>query len=128
MVELEIINRQTQEFRNTMILLDQDRPECLLGRGDEADLILDSSNVSRQHAKLISVNGAYELIDLDSKNGTFINTQKINSSCKINPLDQIEIGHFLIFVQSIQNSDLFAKSSLEPMPKHKAFFHPYLKH
>lgn len=52
-----------------------DRPRVVIGRG-EADIVLDDSEVSRQHA-CIEVHGLRVVLkDLGSTNGTFVNEVK----------------------------------------------------
>jgi len=47
-------------------------PSYLIGRGDQNDVVLSNTTVSRQHAELIDEgSGAYRLRDLGSINGTF---------------------------------------------------------
>jgi pSer/pThr/pTyr-binding forkhead associated (FHA) protein len=53
-----------------------EQPRVILGRG-EADIVLDDSEVSRQHAS-IEVHGPRVVLkDLGSTNGTFVNDVKI---------------------------------------------------
>ena len=56
-----------------------DRPRMVLGRGD-ADIVLNDSEVSRQHAA-IEVRGARVVLkDLASTNGTFLNDVKVSQT------------------------------------------------
>jgi pSer/pThr/pTyr-binding forkhead associated (FHA) protein len=50
---------------------------CRIGRSKESDLSLDSSLVSRNHARFDLRDGLVELEDLGSSNGTFVNDEKI---------------------------------------------------
>jgi serine/threonine protein kinase len=43
-----------------------------IGRAEENDIVLETSNVSREHARLEFDGGRCRVIDLDSTNGTFI--------------------------------------------------------
>ncbi len=56
-------------------------PAAMIGRGQSADIVLDSPAVSRQHARLSRVGNEYWLIDLGSTNGTKVNGQAIQSIC-----------------------------------------------
>jgi DNA-binding CsgD family transcriptional regulator len=51
----------------------------LVGRDEEADLRFDSVGVSRKHARLrIDEQGMVELFDLQSRNGSFVNGQRVD--------------------------------------------------
>jgi hypothetical protein len=49
----------------------------VVGRGEDCDLLINHPSVSRRHAELQSVDGGWRLVDLDSKNGTFVNGARI---------------------------------------------------
>jgi transcriptional regulator with PAS, ATPase and Fis domain len=54
-----------------------DRAELSLGRASEADLRLDTSGVSRVHARLYRQGPVYALQDLASTNGSFVNGVRV---------------------------------------------------
>ncbi len=54
--------------------------EVIMGRDPMADISLNDPEVSRQHAKLIRVESGYDLEDLGSTNGTFINGTQIDAN------------------------------------------------
>src|SRR5687768_6102566 len=45
----------------------------IIGRGETCDLPLKDSGVSRQHAKIVAEGEQYILLDMESRNGTFLN-------------------------------------------------------
>ena len=68
-----------------------------IGRQADNDVVIDNLAVSGHHAKIDSVGDGFVLIDLQSKNGSFVNEQIINSHWLKNG-DVINIGkHSLIF-------------------------------
>ncbi len=54
-----------------------DRRQVYLGSSPENDVCLDDPSVSRTHARLEVDSIGYRLVDLDSKNGTFVNGLRI---------------------------------------------------
>ncbi|MCD8075480.1 MAG: FHA domain-containing protein [Lachnospiraceae bacterium] len=57
----------------------------------EADIILDSSTVSRMHARLEQRDGKCSLRDMNSKNGTFVNGRRLmpQEECEIRENDTV---------------------------------------
>ncbi len=58
-----------------------DKPEFVIGRNaDATDYTIENNiNIGRTHAKIVNQEGVYYLVDLESKNGTFINDVQIAS-------------------------------------------------
>ena len=62
-----------------------------------ADILLDDSTVSRQHAVFRRVNGQFFVVDAGSLNGTYVNRQRVDQATLKNG-DEIMIGKFrLVF-------------------------------
>ncbi len=51
--------------------------ECVLGRSLGCDVYIGDLNVSRRHARVVTVDGGHEVEDLGSGNGTFVNDQPV---------------------------------------------------
>jgi signal transduction histidine kinase len=68
-----------------------DEADVGLGRGVHNGIRIHDTEVSRAHARVVKVNGKYQLEDLHSSNGTFINGTLINSR-ELVPGDEIQIG------------------------------------
>jgi pSer/pThr/pTyr-binding forkhead associated (FHA) protein len=68
-----------------------------IGRRDTNDVVIEDPSVSGHHAKIDSLEDRFVLIDLQSKNGSFVNEQLVNSHW-LKHEDVITIGeHSLIF-------------------------------
>ena len=78
-----------------------EREEVIMGRALEADVRVNDTQVSRQHAKVTAVlNEAknatdYILTDLDSRNGTFLNGRRVRREVLENG-DKISIGETIL--------------------------------
>ncbi len=67
------------------------RQETILGRHPDCHVVIEVGAVSRQHAKIHRVEDAYELQDLGSRNGTFLNGQLITVQTQLHDGDLIRI-------------------------------------
>jgi pSer/pThr/pTyr-binding forkhead associated (FHA) protein len=68
-----------------------------IGRRETNDIVIDDPAVSGHHAKIDCLGDRFVLIDLQSKNGSFVNEQLINSHW-LKSGDVISIGeHSLVF-------------------------------
>ncbi len=64
-----------------------------LGRDPLADIVISDPEVSRQHARLMETEDGYELQDLGSTNGTFVDGQRLGGEVVLlQPGQQIEMG------------------------------------
>src|SRR5438552_7433117 len=78
-----------------------ERAEVILGRALEADVRVNDTEVSRQHARIIAmptesrVAMQYVLNDLDSRNGTFLNGRRIKREILENG-DKITVGSTIL--------------------------------
>ena len=80
--------------------LDQDKVTA--GRHPESDIFLDDVTVSRRHAEFRRVGEGYEVADIGSLNGTYVNREPIEVSALSNG-DEVQIGKFrLVFLSGDQ--------------------------
>jgi len=78
------------------------KDESIIGRKN-ADLVVDDPKVSTTHAKIVLENGAYVLIDFKSKNGTYVNGERIRAETTLKENDTVKIGD-VVFVIKILDS------------------------
>ncbi|MDH5297822.1 MAG: FHA domain-containing protein [Desulfobulbaceae bacterium] len=76
----------------TFSITDGDR--VTIGRGSDADVVIDNTAISRVHAALELQNGVYFISDLKSLNGTMVNGEKVTDMVPVSKNDTIEIGKF----------------------------------
>lgn len=111
MIKIKVFNYQTGDFQEVS-LSPETKPqgECLIGRTTNCDLLLESSDVSRVHAKIQVQKDEYYFIDVGSANGSSINSQNVeaNQNYRLKQEDLIRIGDFVLLVEAIE-----AKSASE---------------
>jgi pSer/pThr/pTyr-binding forkhead associated (FHA) protein len=83
--------------------------EVGLGRSADNDIVLDGTGVSRHHASLCCTSGAFEITDLNSTNGTYVNHQRLSPRRPylLTLGDQLSIGDFIIGVRPPDAGDRF---------------------
>ena len=69
--------------------------ELIVGRSSTCDLVLDDAKASRQHARLRVDGSSASVEDLGSRNGTFVNGERV-ASADLRPGDEIRIGDMML--------------------------------
>ena len=75
------------------------KDEVSLGRGEENDLVIPHASVSRTHARLMRRDGGYELTDLNSTNGTYVNNQPLRGSMIVANGAEVRLGDVIFVFQ-----------------------------
>jgi pSer/pThr/pTyr-binding forkhead associated (FHA) protein len=70
-----------------------------IGRSDKADIMLDDEKASRLHCGIRWLDNEFLLKDLTSKNGTFLNNERIESAA-LAIGDRIRIGNTTLTVEA----------------------------
>src|SRR5512147_2371833 len=83
---------EDDEGRTTIVPLVRD--EISIGRKEGNTIRLTERNVSRKHARLLKVNGAVFIEDLQSYNGIKVNGERIAGRAPIAEGDRIQIGDY----------------------------------
>ncbi len=75
-----------------------DQPTTSAGRHPDSDIFLDDVTVSRRHAEFRSEGGEFQVVDVGSLNGTYVNREPVDSAALSNG-DEVQIGKFrLVFL------------------------------
>lgn len=67
------------------------KERTIIGRHPGCDIVVDSGAVSRQHAAVVYDEGQHWLEDLGSRNGTFVNGQRLAERHPLEAADEISI-------------------------------------
>ena len=68
-----------------------ERESAILGRHPDCDIVLDSGAVSRQHARILRIDNAFFIEDMQSRNGTYINGKQIRDRYELSDDDRITL-------------------------------------
>ena len=75
-----------------------------IGRNPEVDVSIQDKMISRIHCGISFWDDAYFLRDFKSRNGTFLNGQKVDVA-RINPGDTITVGDTIFSVETMAPDD-----------------------
>jgi FOG: FHA domain len=95
----------TGEFTGQEISVDRD---MLVGRHQDADLLLQAAEISRRHAALLLKDQLLWVQDLNSSNGTFVNDIRIEQEKQLHDGDIVQFASFKfsILAPAQENIDL----------------------
>ncbi len=68
-----------------------ERESAVLGRHPDCDIVLDSGAVSRQHARILRIDNAFFIEDMQSRNGTYVNGRQIRERLQLDDQDRITL-------------------------------------
>jgi pSer/pThr/pTyr-binding forkhead associated (FHA) protein len=71
--------------------IDLTRPDVLLGRHSEADLRMPLPDVSRRHCRFVYSAAGWQVIDLGSLNGVYVNGDRVRQVSILRPGDHLRI-------------------------------------
>lgn len=71
----------------------------LIGRSPDCQLLLEDDYVSTKHARIVVTATGYQVEDLGSTNGTFVNNQRVSTPTDFGPGDTLRIGRTLMSVE-----------------------------
>ncbi len=77
-----------------------EKSEVTIGRLAGNDIVLAKGNVSKYHSRIVLKEGKFIIVDMKSTNGTFVNSKKIAAPQVLRPSDQVEIGDYILRVES----------------------------
>jgi pSer/pThr/pTyr-binding forkhead associated (FHA) protein len=82
-----------------------DRATTTAGRHPNSNIFLDDITVSRRHAEFRCVSGEFQVVDVGSLNGTYVNREPVDWAVLANG-DEVQIGKFrLVFLTGRTTGD-----------------------
>ncbi len=94
------------------------KEEHILGRSETADVFINDENVSRRHAKVVIRDKKVIIEDLESTNGTFVNTKKVPSK-ELRDGDLVLIGNTILKfitgsnVEALYHQEIYKLATLD---------------
>lgn len=109
----------TTPFQNLKAFIEDEEAEFFVGRDPKCQLAIDSQTVSRKHARLTKKWGSFVVTDLGSKNGTYVNGEKIEDKA-IADGDEIVFGTIKVLFKNPQEFDIetISRSMTEEQKAH----------
>jgi serine phosphatase RsbU (regulator of sigma subunit) len=93
-----------------------DKESAVLGRHPDCDIVLDVGAVSRQHARIVQVGEDYFVEDLNSRNGTFVNDERIEGRRRLADGDELRICDLAFAFQGTTRPGVTGPEKAPPHP------------
>jgi hypothetical protein len=74
--------------------IELNRPDMVVGRHSTADVRLHLPDVSRRHCRFAFTDGVWEVFDLHSMNGVYVNDERVEQAV-IHHRDLIRVGSYI---------------------------------
>ena len=114
MLKFKVIYQQTGEFQERKLTADKvAQGGGLIGRHNQCDIVLNSPDVSRVHARIIHRAGKFYFSDLGSTGGSTVNNEEAqtNQTFLLKPKDVIRIGGFVLMVEAVKERKIISRAA-----------------
>ncbi|MEN5173493.1 FHA domain-containing protein [Acinetobacter higginsii] len=103
----------TGEFTGQELNVERD---MLVGRHQDADILLQSADISRRHAALVLKDKQLWVQDLNSSNGTFINDVRVEQETELHDGDIVQFASFVFSVLAPATAEIeLPEIEIEPV-------------
>lgn len=89
-IDKPILTVTEGKYNNQYWVLDKE--SMTLGRDDICDIVLPERQISRQHIRITRNNEQYYIEDLESRNGTWVNGQRIADIHELHDGDEVHVA------------------------------------
>lgn len=93
-VELDVVDRAGEHSLSILT-------PAIVGRGADADVMVDDPEASRHHARMEAENGIVYVFDLGSTNGTYLNGRRLRQAIEVRTGDRIDVGTTRLVVKEL---------------------------
>jgi pSer/pThr/pTyr-binding forkhead associated (FHA) protein len=107
------LNARGDEAREFRVL----RREMAVGSGEDNQFVIRRPSVSRHHASLVFKTDHYEIADLGSTNGTFVNGQRVRGPAILGIGDELRIGDAAFILANPMGSGILRSAGKQSVPK-----------
>lgn len=87
-----------------------DTESIRIGRSSKLDLSLADPAMSRQHARIWSADGRWHIEDMGSRNGTYVNQDRLEDARELQPGDRISVGSCVLELRD-QSGDVWSAAA-----------------
>jgi len=92
--------------------------EVTVGRGADCDVVLPGDQtLSRRHLTLRSTEEGWTVTDLGSRNGSFVNGRRVESTRLLGRDDRVLLGQYVLLVRTDEATELETVDGSAPMGK-----------
>jgi pSer/pThr/pTyr-binding forkhead associated (FHA) protein len=88
--------------------------QAVIGRSPSCEIAVDDSRASRRHARVEMEAGKLSLTDLGSRNGTFVNGERLEGARALETGDRVTIGATVFVVDPPLTAEVNEGSQAEP--------------
>jgi pSer/pThr/pTyr-binding forkhead associated (FHA) protein len=103
------------------------KDKFLIGRAKECALRAGSEAISRRHCAIVCSNGRVTVRDLGSRNGTFVNDERIAKEVPLSVGDELRVGPLKFRVAAMSTAPAAEARSAPPVPQPKPQKKPPVK-
>jgi pSer/pThr/pTyr-binding forkhead associated (FHA) protein len=89
-----------------------DRPTVQMGRGAHNEVRLDNESVSTSHASLVQRGNRWVVLDLGSRNGTFVDGEMVREQCELPSACELRLGMLTLLFRVINAGEPATNSTI----------------
>jgi len=108
----KLITRYSGELRSYTLSKDT----TTIGSAAANDFVLEDSSVSRSHARVDRIDDGFQLVDLESTNGTYVGGRRLHAPHRLQAGDEIRLGRVALRFQAAQTSATAPAAYATPYP------------